>query len=118
MAKRLFVWLAILLITPALMVAQNTEGPSMKLSLQEALAKAMHNNLGVAVQMLTPELREAAVVQANEKFLPSLTLDFGRQSTQNASSNFLDAADIATNNYNPSTRATTPSCASHSLSRC
>ncbi len=100
MAKRLFMWLVILLIAPALVVAQNTEGPPMKLSLQEALAKAMHNNLGVAVQMLTPELREAAVVQANEKFLPSLTLDFGRQSTQNASSNFLDAADIATNNYN------------------
>ena len=100
MAKRLFVWLAILLITPALVVAQNTEGPPMKLSLQEALAKAMHNNLGVAVQMLTPELREAAVVQANEKFLPSLTLDFGRQSTQNASANFLDAADVATQNFN------------------
>jgi len=100
MAKRLFVWLAILLITPALMVAQNTEGPPMKLSLQEALAKAMHNNLGVAVQMLTPELREAAVVQANEKFLPSLTLDFGRSSTQNASANFLDAADVATQDYN------------------
>ncbi len=100
MAKRLLMWLAILLITPALMVAQNTEGPPMKLSLQEALAKAMHNNLGVAVQMLTPELREAAVVQANEKFLPSLTLDFGRSNTQNASANFLDAADIATQKYN------------------
>ena len=100
MAKRLFVWLAIFLITPALVVAQDTEGPPMKLSLQEALAKAMHNNLGVAVQMLTPELREAAVMQANEKFLPALTLDFGRSSTQNASANFLDAADVATQEFN------------------
>ncbi|MGB2908035.1 MAG: TolC family protein [Candidatus Aminicenantaceae bacterium] len=100
MAKRNFVWLAILLITPALVTAQAPGDQSMKLSLQECLAKAMRNNLGVAVQMLTPELGEAAVAQANEKFLPSVTLDFGRQSTQNASSNFLDAADVATNNYN------------------
>ncbi len=100
MKKRLFVWLAILLITPALVAAQAPEDQSMKLSLQECLAKAMQNNLGVAVQMMTPELMEASVVQAQEKFLPSLTLDFGRQSTQNASSNFLDAAEVATNNYN------------------
>jgi len=100
MTKRLFVWLAILVITPALVATQAPEDQSMKLSLQECLAKAMHNNLGVAVQMLTPELREASVVQAQEKFLPSLTLDFGRQSTQNASSNFLDAADVATQNFN------------------
>ncbi|MFA9454009.1 MAG: TolC family protein [Candidatus Aminicenantaceae bacterium] len=100
MAKRNFAWLAILLITPALVTAQAPGDQSMKLSLQECLAKAMRNNLGVAVQMLTPELGEAALAQANEKFLPSVTLDFGRQSTQNASSNFLDAADVATNNYN------------------
>jgi outer membrane protein TolC len=100
MAKRIFVWTAILLITPVLMFAQGAENPPMKLSLQEALAKAMRNNLGVAVQMLTPELNEAAVTQAKEKFLPALTLDFGRSSTQNPSSNVFDAEDIATQNFN------------------
>ena len=101
MAKRLFVWIAVLLTAPTLMTfAQTTEGPPMKLTLQEALAKAMRNNLGVAVQMLTPELNEAAVAQAGEKFLPSLSISFGRNSQQQASYNFYDAADVSTQDYN------------------
>ena len=97
MKKHAFVWLFILALVPALMAqgSQPTE-----LSLQECLAKAMQNNLGVAVQMLTPELREVGIQQAKEKFMPTLSLQYGQNSQQQASYNFYDAADVSTTDYN------------------
>lgn len=97
MKKRAFVWPFILVLVPALM-AQGSR--TTELSLQECLAKAMKNNLGVAVQMLTPELREVGIRQANEKFMPTLSLNYGRNNQQQASYNFYDAADVSTSNYN------------------
>ncbi len=96
MKKHAFIWLLILALVPALM-AQGSR-PT-ELSLQECLAKAMQNNLGVAVQMLTPELREVGIQQAKEKFMPTLSLQYGRNSQQQASYNFYDAADISTTDY-------------------
>jgi len=98
MTKRGTIGLFILILTPALF-AQTTESQPLQLSLQDCLAKAMKNNLGVAVQMLTPELRAVAVSQAKERFLPTLSLSFGKNSQQQASYNFYDAADVSTTDY-------------------
>ncbi len=97
MKKHAFVWLLTLMLVPAL-TAQ--ESRSLEMSLQECLAKAMKNNLGVAVQMLTPELREVGIRQASEKFMPILSLQYGRNSQQQASYNFYDAADVSTTDFN------------------
>jgi outer membrane protein TolC len=99
MTKRALAWLTILILVPALS-AQAPDERSISLSLHDCLGKAMKNNLGVQVQMLTPELREVGVAQAKEKFMPTLSLSFGRNSQQQASYNFYDAADISTQNYN------------------
>ena len=98
MVKRASLWLLVLMLVPAL--AAQAPSSKLELSLQECLAKAMKNNLGVQVQMLTPELREVAVTQANEKFMPTLSMNFGRQSQQSASYNFYDAADVSTTDFN------------------
>jgi outer membrane protein TolC len=78
--------------------AQQQEN-SISLSLKDCIAKAMENNLGVAVEVLTPQLREISVAQAREKYLPSFSLSFNKTDTQQASYSFLDAAEVLTNVY-------------------
>ncbi len=72
------------------------EEQSISLSIQDCIAKAMKNNLGLAVAVLTPQLRDIGVSQAKEKYLPSLSLSFMRRDTQQASYSFLDAAEVLT----------------------
>ncbi len=76
-------------------LAQETE-KTLQLSLEDCIVKAMKNNLGVAIEVLTPEIRDLSVRAANEKFLPSLSLDFYTTDQQQASYSFLEAADILT----------------------
>jgi len=73
------------------------EDPSISLSLKDCIAKAMENNLGLAVAVLTPQLRDISVSQAKEKYLPVFSFSFNKRDTQQASYSFLDAADILTN---------------------
>jgi outer membrane protein TolC len=72
------------------------EEPSISLSLKDCIAKAMENNLGLAVSVLTPQLRDISVSQAKEKYLPVFSFSFNRRDTQQASYSFLDAADVLT----------------------
>jgi outer membrane protein TolC len=72
--------------------AQQQES-SINLSLEDCIVKAMKYNLGVAINVLTPENRQYALGVANEKFLPSLSLTFFLTDQQQASYSFLDAAD-------------------------
>lgn len=79
--------------------AQVTE-KTLQLSLEECIVKAMKNNLGVAIEVLTPEIRDLSVRAANEKFLPSASLSFYTTDQQQASYSFLEAADILTTQQN------------------
>jgi outer membrane protein TolC len=72
------------------------EEPNISLSLKDCIAKAMENNLGLAVAVLTPQLRDISVSQAKEKYLPVFSFSFSRRDTQQASYSFLDAADVLT----------------------
>jgi outer membrane protein TolC len=72
------------------------EEQSISLTIQDCIAKAMTNNLGLAVAVLTPQLRDIGVSQAKEKYLPSLSFGFNRRDTQQASYSFLDAAEVLT----------------------
>ena len=71
--------------------AQEQE-PSITLSLEDCIVKAMRYNLGVAIDVLTPENRQYALGVANEKFLPSLSLTYYITDQQQASYSFLEAA--------------------------
>ena len=69
--------LGILLIfaLAAFLPAQQQES-SIHLSLEDCIVKAMKYNLGVAINVLTPENRTYALRMANEKFLPSFSVNF------------------------------------------
>lgn len=79
--------------------AQQQES-SINLSLEDCIVKAMKYNLGVAIEVLTPENRQYALGVANEKFLPSFAINFFLTDQQQASYSFLDAADTLLNKQN------------------
>ncbi|MBN2207437.1 MAG: TolC family protein [Candidatus Aminicenantes bacterium] len=68
--------------------------PILRLSLDECIARTLKNNLGLAVEMLTPRLLDEQVALAGEKFFPTLTFAYSDQDTKTASYSFLDASDI------------------------
>lgn len=64
------------------------------LSLEDCIVKAMKYNLGVAIDILTPENRTYALGVAKEKFLPALSFSYYLTDQQQASYSFLDADEI------------------------
>jgi outer membrane protein TolC len=83
----------------AFLPAQQQES-SINLSLEDCIVKAMKYNLGVAIEVLTPENRQYALGVANEKFLPSFAFNFFINDTQQASYSFLDAAETLLSQQN------------------
>jgi outer membrane protein TolC len=51
----------------------------------------MKNNLGVAIEVLNPDLSDLAVMQAKEMFLPALSLSYSTRDTSNPSFSFLES---------------------------
>ncbi len=71
------------------------EADTLKLSLPECIQKTLKNNLGLAAELLTPQIAEADLALAGEKFIPSLAFSYSRQDNISASYSFLDAAGTA-----------------------
>ena len=63
------------------------------LSLEECILTAIQNNLGVAVQVLNPELADISVSLAQERFLPKLYFGYGTQNTNQASFSWIEATE-------------------------
>lgn len=70
------------------------------LSLQDCIAIAMRNNLGIQAAVLSPELAQTSLAWAREKFLPRLSFGLSRQSTSSASYSWIEAAEKMTSQYN------------------
>jgi len=68
------------------------EEKTLSLSLEECILRTIENNLGLAVDKITPEIADVAVVMAGEKFIPTLSLNYSKQDSKSASYSFLDAA--------------------------
>jgi len=66
---------------------------ALSLSLDESIVMAMENNLGVAIDVLEPELADISVALATEKFMPQLSMGYDRSRNNSASYSWLDAAD-------------------------
>jgi len=94
-------WVA-LIIVPSLLLAAPAEAQKEEkfLSLQDCIAIAMRNNLGIQAAVLSPELANASLVWAKEKFLPRLSFGLSRQSTSSASYSWIEAAETVTSQYN------------------
>ena len=101
MAKRIFGLIFGFVLAVSLFAQTDVQEKTITLSLEDCIVKAMKNNLGVAIEVLNPELSSISVSQAKEKWLPMLSFDFGRSDTQQASYSWLDstgAAVISLNN--------------------
>ncbi len=70
------------------------------LSLDECIKTALKNNLGLAVEILNPEIADASVTLAQERFLPQLTMRYFTQSTNTPSFSWIDAAGEVSTDYN------------------
>ena len=73
---------------------------SLSLSLEDCLMKAMKNNLDIAVEVLNPELADISVSRARERFFPTLSLNYGNRSTEQASFSWIEASDSVTSKRN------------------
>jgi len=62
------------------------------LSLQECIIAALKNNLGVAVEIITPRLAEMNLAFTQEKYIPGLSFGFSSANTSSASFSWLAAA--------------------------
>ncbi len=69
-------------------------GTPQVMSLDDCIVQAVKGNLGVAVQVQTFRQADASVLQAGEKFIPSLTFDFYKDSRNSASYSWIDSNDI------------------------
>ena len=80
--------------------AQQQQEASINLSLEDCIVKAMKYNLGVAIDVLTPENRTYGLGVAKEKFLPSFSISYYLSDQKQASYSFLEAADTLLTNQN------------------
>lgn len=69
---------------------------TLQLSLEECIVKALRDNLGVAIQVLGPEISGEGVSRAQEKYIPSLSLSVSTRNTENATFSYLDAQQEST----------------------
>jgi outer membrane protein TolC len=85
-------WLAFFYLISLPLLGQKEEN-TLSLSLGECIQKTVKNNLGLAVEVLTPEIADLSVALANEKFMPVLSFNYNKQDTKTASYSFLDAEE-------------------------
>ena len=95
--KLLAIIITSIFLLPVISLAQQEKAFS--LSLEDCILKAMENNLGLAVQVLTPELADISVAMAKEKFMPQLSFSYDKTNNNSASYSWLDAADQVTTKY-------------------
>ncbi len=105
------------LIAAAPVLAQDRR--EVGLTLEEAIAKALQNNLSVAVEMYTPQLAERSLDRAREVFLPRFELSYGSGRDENPSYWWISGAGTnwsRMSNYGVSIVETVPTGGSLSLS--
>ncbi len=71
-----------------------------ELSLDECIKTALKNNLGLAVEILNPEIADASVTLAKERFLPQFSIRYFTQETNTPSFSWIDAAGQVTTEFN------------------
>ncbi|HSA95204.1 MAG TPA: TolC family protein [Acidobacteriota bacterium] len=90
---------ATLALAPAV-PAQQAPAPqgALSVSLEDCIVRALKDNLGVAIQVLGPQISAEAVNQAQEKYIPTLSLSASSRKTENAAYSYLDSPGSSTVN--------------------
>jgi outer membrane protein TolC len=82
--------------------AQQPQGKSLSLTLDDCIARALQKNLGIQAAILSPQVSDAALVQSREKYYPSLSFNYTDTSNNSGSYSWVDASQTVTstgNNY-------------------
>ncbi len=69
------------------------------MSLQDCIAKALKDNLNLAIQVYTPEIADMTITQAKEYFMPYFDFAFGRRHTDYPSYWWLQGEDSVVSKY-------------------
>ncbi len=64
------------------------------LTLEDAVVQAVRRNLGVTAQVYSFQQADDSVIQAGEKFIPSLSFRFNQENMNSASYSWMDASDV------------------------
>jgi outer membrane protein TolC len=90
--KALFPLMVLALVLAAPGFGQDAKG-TLSMSLDECIVKALKDNLGVAIQVLGPEISGEGVNRAQEKYIPTLSMSVRPSKAESASYSYLDATD-------------------------
>jgi len=89
--KAIFPLIAAVLLAAVPVLAQDASKGVLSMSLDECIAKALKDNLGVAIQVLGPQMSAEAVSQTREKYIPTISLSARSAKTENAAYSYLDS---------------------------
>ena len=87
-------------LSPAATGQEEAAAPAaVSLTIEDCILRAVRQNLGVAVKVYDSRRAESGVVRAWEKYLPVMTLDFGRQKENSPSYSWIDADETTVSSY-------------------
>jgi len=89
----------ILLLFLLSVIPLSSQETKKQLTLEECILYALENNLNIAVEVLNPELADISTSVEREKYLPSLSFNYGSQETNNPSYSWIEAAGQITSMY-------------------
>jgi outer membrane protein TolC len=73
-------------------------GPSMKLSIDEAVSMALEQNLGIQAERLTPQIQDMSIALAQAAFAPTFTSLIQTSKSSNPPSSFLEGSAATISN--------------------
>jgi len=89
----------ILLAGSVLIPLRAEDGTVFNLTLDEAIAQALKNNLDIAVEAFNPELAAGQLLKARETFLPRFDLSFGDDHSESPSTWWLQGEGTSIDKY-------------------
>lgn len=90
--RMIFLIALVLVLLPLANGGQDqAQGKSLSLTLNDVIARALQKNLALLAAVVSPELSQASLTQAGEKYLPTFTFGYSDQSNKSASFSWLDA---------------------------
>jgi len=91
MKKKRVLSLFIFWFAAGLLAGPGTDDREAALSLQDCIVASLKHNLGLAVEIITPQLAELTLGFTKEKYIPGLTFGLSSQNTNSASFSWIEA---------------------------
>lgn len=102
MKRRKIGWFLVFMIYSFLAAYAQNNQQALHLTLEDCILKAMENNLGIAIEVLNPELSDLSVSLSKEKFMPTLSFGFARNDENQPSYSWYDSSEEVNQGYSVS----------------